>query len=290
MKQGTKNLGVTMGLYARELDKYSKGVDLAKPYLVDLAKAYVRVLEDFTEFAIKNDFDVIEMGTIALIPAESLIPMAADISSRISQFRVVTYHLPSGEINISALHPGIRKEAIEETKKYIDLCQKIGINKVIMHPGCFTAMPDIYLLMKKQAKEIAEKSILEMFNYCRVRDIELSIENLPSNEPLFQTPEEFEPFVDKGIGLVLDTVHAYVSNVEPTEFIRRFGARITEVHLTDGVKRDPVSHYPLGAGEVDCLGILDELRKADFGGPIILEVGGEENVIRSREFLERRAH
>ena len=159
-----------------------------------------------------------------------------------------------------------------------------------MHPGCFTAMPDMYLLMKKQVKEIAEKSILEIFDYCRVRGMELSIENLPRNEPFFQTPEEFEPFVEKGIGLVLDTVHAYVSNVEPTEFIRRFGARITEVHLTDGVKSDPISHYPLGAGEVDCLGILDELMRADFEGSIILEVGGKENVIRSKEFLEGKAH
>ena len=282
MKQGTKNLGVTMGLYVRELDKYSQEVDLAK--------AYLRVLEDFTEFAIKNDFDVIEMGSIALIPAESLIPVAADIMRRISQFRVVTYHLPSGEINISALHPGIRKEAIEETKKYVDLCHKIGINKVIMHPGCFTAMPGMYLLMKKQVKEIAEQSMVEIFDHCRAKNMELSIENLPSNEPLFQKPEEFEPFIEMGIGMVLDTVHAFVSNVEPTEFIRRFGAKITEVHLTDGVKSDPVSHYPLGAGEVDCLRVFDELRKADFEGPIILEVGGKENVIRSREFLERRTH
>jgi len=282
MKRRITNLGVSMGLYAKELDKYSKGEDLAK--------ACLELLDDFTEFAVKNNFEVIEMASTALIPANLLIPIAADIERRISQFRVVTYHLPFGEINISSLHPGIRKEAIEETKKHIHLCEKIGVDKVVMHPGSFAGMPDMHLLMKKQAREIAEKSILEIFDHCRVRGMELSIENLPRNERFFQTPEEFEPFVEKGIGLVLDTVHAYVSNVEPTEFIKRFGARITEVHLTDGVKDDPVSHYPLGAGEVDCLGVLDELRKADFEGVIILEVGGKENVIRSKEFLEGKAH
>ena len=270
-----------MGLYAKDLDKYSGGGDLAK--------ACLELLEDFAEFAMKNDFEVIEMASTALIPANLLMPLAVDIKRRVSQFRVVTYHLPFGEINISSPHPGIRKEAIEETKKHIHLCEKIGVGRVVMHPGSFAGMPDMPLSIKKQAREIAEKSILEIFDHCRVRGMELSIENLPRNERLFQTPEEFEPIVEKGIGLVLDTVHAYVSNVEPTEFIKRFGARISEVHLTDGVKDDPISHYPLGAGEVDCLGVLAELRKADFEGVIILEVGSKENVIRSKEFLEGKA-
>jgi sugar phosphate isomerase/epimerase len=285
MKYGMRNFGVSMGLCAGIIEQYFKYLKTE-----DFSTVCLRVLEDFTEFVIGNDFEIIEMGAPSNVPAESLISVAGDIKKGVSQFRVVNYHLPFGEINIAAFHTGIRKVAVEETKGYIDLCEQIGVSKVTMHPGNFTAMPDGYLMMKEWARAIAENSILEIFHYCRSKNIELSLENLPGNNPLFQKPEEFEPFMEKGIGLVLDTVHAFVANVEPIDFIRKFGAGITSVHLTDGVKNDPISHYPLGTGEVDCLGILNELQKIQFNGEIILEVNSKEDLIKSKEFLEQKSY
>ena len=285
MKYGMRNFGVSMGLCAGNIDQYFKYLQIE-----DLSTVCLRVLEDFTEFVLGNDFEIIEMGSPSFIPAETLISVAGDIKERVSQFRVVNYHLPFGEINIAAFHKGIRREAVEETKRYIDLCQQIGVSKVTMHPGNFTVMPDGYLLMEEWARAIAENSILEIFHYCRSKNIELALENLPRNNPLFQKPEEFEPYMKKGIGLVLDTVHAYVSNVEPIDFIRKFGAGITMVHLTDGVKSDPISHYPLGTGEVDCIGILNELQKIHFNGEIILEVNSKEDLMKSKEFLEQKSY
>ncbi len=285
MKDGMMNFGVSMGLCAGNIERYFEYLQIE-----DLSTVCLRVFEDFTEFVLGNDFEIIEIGTPNFIPAEVLIPVAGDIKKGVSQFRVVSYHLPFGEINISALHAGIRKEAIEETKRHIDLCQLIGVSKVTMHPGNLLTMPDGYLLMEEWARAITESSILEIFHYCRSKNIELAIENLPRDNPLFQKPEEFEPFIEKGIGLVLDTVHAYVANVEPIDFIRKFGAGITSVHLTDGVRNNPISHYPLGAGEVDCVGILNELQKAHFDGEIILEVNNREDLIKSKSFLEEKSY
>jgi sugar phosphate isomerase/epimerase len=285
MKYGMRNFGVSMGLCAGNIEQYFKYLQIE-----DISTVCLRVLEDFTEFVLGNDFEVIEMGAPNIVPAESLISVAGDIKKGVSQFRVVNYHLPFGELNIASFHTGIRKVAVEETKRCIDLCQQIGVNKVTMHPGNFLAMPDGYLQMKELARAIAENSILEIFHYCRSKNIELALENLPRNNALFQKPEEFETLVEKGIGLVLDTVHAYVSNVEPIDFIRKFGAGITSVHLTDGVKNNPIDHYPLGTGEVDCIGILNELQKVHFDGEIILEVNSREDLIKSKEFLERNSY
>jgi sugar phosphate isomerase/epimerase len=285
MKYGMRNFGVSMGLCAGNIEQYFKYLQIE-----DISTVCLRVLEDFTEFVLGNDFEIIEMGSPSIVPAESLISVAGDIKKGVSQFRVVNYHLPFGELNIASFHTGIRKVAVEETKRCIDLCQQIGVNKVTMHPGNFLAMPDGYLQMKEWARAIAENSILEIFHYCRLKNIELALENLPRNNALFQKPEEFEPFVEKGIGLVLDTVHAYVANVEPIDFIRKFGAGITSVHLTDGVKSNPISHYPVGTGEVDCIGILNELQKVHFDGEIILEVNSKEDLIKSKEFLEQKSY
>jgi len=284
MKYGMRNFGVSMGLCAGNIEQYFKYLQIE-----DISTVCLRVLEDFTEFVLGNDFEIIEMGSPSIVPAESLISVAGDIKKGVSQFRVVNYHLPFGELNIASFHTGIRKVAVEETKRCIDLCQQIGVNKVTMHPGNFLAMPDGYLQMKEWARAIAENSILEIFHYCRSKNIELALENLPRNNALFQKPEEFEAFLEKGIGLVLDTVHAYVANVEPIDFIRKFGAGITSVHLTDGVKSNPISHYPVGTGEVDCIGILNELQKVHFDGEIILEVNSREDLIKSIEFLEQKS-
>lgn len=271
-------LGVSMSLYGGEIVKELKGRDLGQ--------ACLSILDGFTEFALENGFSMIETGSASLISADLLFPMAAEIKKKISQFEVAIYHLPSGEINIAALHQGIRREAVQETKKHILLCQEIGIAKVVMHPGCFAAMPNIYLLMARETREAAKQSILEIFEYCRAKNVELSIENLPRNEPFFQRPTEFEPFIEKGIGMVLDTVHALTSNVEPFEFITKFGNRIKEVHLTDGFKEDPISHYPVGTGEVNCLAILKRLDEINYEGRIILEVDSKKDLLQSVAYLK----
>jgi len=282
VKKGIGNLGVSMALCRGESGEYRHEGDLAGQYLY--------ALNDFTEFAGENGFGTVELTAIPFIHAGVLSGITSDIKRTIAGFDAVTYHLPLGEINIAALHSRIRQEAIEETKRHIDICREVGIGAAIMHPGCFAAMPDIYMLVEAQTRAIAEGSVFEIADYCEGRGIRLSIENLHRREPLFQKPEEFESFVAKGLGVVLDTVHAFESNVNPIDFIEMFGNRITEVHWTDGIKRDPISHYPLGEGEVDCPAVLDALQRIDFEGLVVLEVESKKDLIKSLDFLREKGY
>ncbi len=256
------------------------------PETKTLKEAYLYMLKDFVNFVKKSGFEIIELTSTSVFPADLLLSITDKIKKEISSFKEITYHLPIGEINISAFHQGIRREAIKETKKHIDLAQRIGIDRVVIHPGCFLAMPKIYSLMRKQIKEIAKRSIFEIFDYCKTKNIQLSVENLPRNEPLFQKPEAFEVFGKRGIGICLDTVHSFVSNVNPVDFIKKFGKRIKEVHLTDGVYKYPLSHYPLGSGEVDLPSVLNELEKINYQGPVILEVNSKKDLKESKKYLK----
>jgi sugar phosphate isomerase/epimerase len=159
-----------------------------------------------------------------------------------------------------------------------------------MHPGCFGATPDRYALLEKQTRQIAERSVFEIASYCKKVHTELSVENLHRNEALFREPQEFEPFVRKGIGLTLDTVHAFVSGVNPVDFITRYGKKITEVHLTDGIASDSYAHYPVGAGKVDCIAVLQKLAEIGYDGRIILEVNSQEALIQSKMFLKKKGY
>jgi sugar phosphate isomerase/epimerase len=281
-KMRMQNFGVSMSLCRGDIRKYMQAGDLAQIYL--------SALRDFVDFARENDFEAIELATVPAIHAGVLAGIVGDIRKGIAGFKKVTCHLPLGEINISALHPGIRREAIEEMKRSIDVFAEAGIGEVIMHPGCFAAMPDFYLLIENEVRALAETSVSEIHDHCKRNGVRLSIENLPRHEPLFQKPHEFEALARNGLGLVLDTVHAFQSGVDPVDFIETFGNGITEVHLTDGVKSDPVAHWAIGRGEVDCLAVLDELRRMRFAGTIVLEMESKEDLIRSKEFLIQRGY
>ena len=257
----------------------------------DIISGYISLLEDFAGFVLENRFDTIEIELgFSLISARRLFKSVDKLKEIIRPFNTVSCHLPIGEINISAINSRVRRDAIEETKRHIDLCLELGISKLVMHPGSFASMPDRYLLLAGPTKEIARQSVFDIYGYCNKKDMELSIENLHCNEPFFHEPDEFEPFIQKGIGMTLDSVHAFSNGVDPLDFIRKFGRRVTEVHLTDGFGGDPFSDCPVGSGVVDCPGILQALEEMEFDGMVILEVLSRESLLKSRAFLEGKGY
>jgi len=281
--------GVSTSICTKAVVSLSRGT--GAPAADQLLKGYLSLLDDFARFVLKNGFDTIEIEFgFSIISAELLLPLAADLKAIMRPFRAVSCHLPLGEVNIAALNSAMRREAIAETKRHVDLCGELGISVLVMHPGCFGATPDRYALLEKQTRQIAERSVFEIAGYAKKKRMELSIENLHRNEALFREPEEFEPFVRKGVGITLDTVHAFVSGVNPVDFITRFGRVITEVHLTDGIASDSYAHYPLGAGMVDCLAVLRKLEEIGYDGVIVLEVNSKEALLQSKKFLKQNGY
>ena len=281
--------GVSTSICTGEVKRLAQGTDRAAEK--QLLRGYLSLLDDFASFVLENGFDTIEIEFgFSIISAELLFPLISELKAILRPFREVSCHLPLGEVNIAALHPTMRGEAIAETKRHIVLCGELGISKLVMHPGCFGATPDRYALLEKQTRQIAEESVFEIASYCKERHMRLSIENLHRNETLFRNPEEFEPFVHKGIGMTLDTVHAYVSGVNPVDFITRYGIKITEVHLTDGIDSDSYAHYAVGTGMVDCIAVLEKLEEIGYDSRIILEVNSKEDLIQSKMFLKENGY
>jgi sugar phosphate isomerase/epimerase len=284
-----RQFGVSTSLCTGQVERLARGV--GRPAQEQLIRGYLSLLDDFARFVLENGFDTIEIEFgFSIISAELLLPLPGELRAIIRPFRAVSCHLPLGEVNIAALHSTMRREAIAETKRHIDLCGELGISKLVMHPGCFGATPDRYALLEQQTRQIAEESVFEIAGYCEKKHMELSIENLHRNEALFREPEEFEPFVRKGIGMTLDTVHAFVSGVNPVDFITRYGKKITEVHLTDGIASDSYAHYPVGTGMVDCIAVLQKLEEIGYDGRIILEVNSQEALIQSKMFLKEKGY
>jgi sugar phosphate isomerase/epimerase len=284
-----RQFGVSTCLCAGQVEQLARGA--GRPAQERLLRGYLSLLDDFAKFVLENGFDSIEIELgFSIIGAELLFPLLDELKATIRPFRAVSCHLPLGEVNIAALHATMRREAIMETKRHIDLCGELGISVLIMHPGCFGATPDRYVLLEKQARQIAERSVFEVADYAKKRNMEIAVENLHCGEALFRKPEEFELFVRKGIGMTLDTVHAFVSGVNPLDFITRYGKKIREVHLTDGIASDSYAHYPVGAGRVDCMAVLRKLDEIGYDGSIILEVTSKDALLQSKRFLQEKGY
>lgn len=272
------NFGLSMSICFGRAREYGKEKNIGKTYL--------RLLDYFLNFALKNEIKIIEIGSFPPFDAGVLEKIKSETKRRIEKFKTI-YHLPSWEINICAINSGVRKASLQETKKLIKFAKDIGIKRLSLHPGCYTAMPDIYALMTQQVKSIAKETILDIFEKCRNNGLELAIENLPFNEPFFQKPEEFEPFIERGIGMLIDTAHAVTSGVDPIDFVKKFQKKISEVHLVDGFKGKKDIHYALGMGELDYLSFLKELAKIKYKGPIILELKSEKDFFKTLNILKK---
>ena len=75
------------------------------------------------------------------------------------------------------------------------------------------------------------------------------------------------------VGITIDTGHFHRSEVDWRSFVRAYGPKIWNLHVKDN--RGPVS-VPLGTGEIDLRGYLEELHALDYNGPLALELEVED--------------
>ena len=81
------------------------------------------------------------------------------------------------------------------------------------------------------------------------------------------------------MGITVDTGHFYSAGVDWRPFVHRYAERIYNVHVKDHVGTQSV---PLGRGQVDLRGYLEELDAINYQGALAveLEVADPENLPR----------
>jgi inosose dehydratase len=98
------------------------------------------------------------------------------------------------------------------------------------------------------------------------------------------------------LGLNLDTGNSWLAGTDPVEYVRTFGEKIEHVHWKDlgpewEAKRGTLygcgmSSIAVGSGVIDIDGAFTALVSAGFDGFSTLEVGGDDAVLASAEYLQ----
>ena len=206
--------------------------------------------------------------------------------------------------NLADINEGHLRESMDQLKETIRLCQKIGAEVLVIHPGIvppmsihekgsFSHYPQFSLTsLQRSAVARYKKSLKEAARFAERHDVVLGLENFSHVKGCIQsTFDELVEWVDEignpGLQITLDIGHANLEGgVEKA--VEIFGPRIKHIHLNDnnGATSD---HGELGTGTIDWKTNAPFLRS--FKGMLSLELLGfddlEGTVLRSKSFLER---
>jgi sugar phosphate isomerase/epimerase len=172
--------------------------------------------------------------------------------------------------------PEVRQAAIGRAKSHIPFAARIGAQIVIgllrgvVQPG--VTFDQAWTWMVDALREVAEVAA--------VHDVKLCLEPLNRYETdLVHTVAEglalLEQVGAENVGLLLDTFHMNIEEVDLSQAIRDAGERLFHVHVADSNRR-----YP-GAGHIDFGSVLRTLVDVGYTGYVSGEFLPEPNAERA---------
>lgn len=179
----------------------------------------------------------------------------------------------------------VRRAAVEETKRCIEIFARIGAQWMNLHPDRHAPFHPRAFIINQNLK-----SIRELLPVAADHGIGLMIENTPGD---FNSREQMSELLDPvpELGLHLDIGHCNLQVAEntATDIIRAYGGRVKHVHLHDNKGGYGDLHLPLGAGNLELEPPLEALQAWNYDGTITLEVFSDDHqyLCYSRDVLRK---
>jgi sugar phosphate isomerase/epimerase len=222
---------------------------------------------------------------------ELLSPRSMEGLRHLKEEHNLTYsiHLHNGlGVDIDSWCERVRRAAVEETIAVYQATRPLEVRHFVLHSVWAYAMThEIVLSMRlsermkdvllDKTREQSRRSLAELVRVIPPRH--LCLENLFVDfEWVYSLVEEFDT------SICFDGGHWKLLGGEGTEFVRRYGARITLVHchdVQDGEDHRPLTQHPA----IDWESALRILREQGFDGPIVLELKSNEEIRQSLPIL-----
>lgn len=193
----------------------------------------------------------------------------------------LSLHAPLSDINIGAIHRGVRKASVEAIKATISTAQFLDIDLVTMHPGHLSPTS---LFAQDRARSIIIDSTEEIAHFAGDHDVTVAVENMPPFKfTIMTTPEELQAVFDEtGLGFCLDIGHANTAG--NLEGFLAMAPDMRNVHIHDNKGQgDP--HLPIGDGDIDFKRFLPRLLEG-YDGDLVIESNNLEEGVVSRNRLD----
>lgn len=189
-------------------------------------------------------------------------------------------HAPICDINIACIYDSVRKASMKETVDTIKAANKLGIDRVTVHPGLSSmsvhGIEKSYITKAKESMKELEKASHEF-------GTTLAIENMPDMYFfLGSKASELKEIVEgTDLGICFDIGHANTAD-QIDEMIDTFGDRIVNIHIHDN-KGSKDEHLTLGKGSIDFSGIMPRL--GFYRNNYVIESKTYESAVDSQSIL-----
>ena len=192
----------------------------------------------------------------------------------------ITYsvHLPfMGGVNFTTSIDSIRQASFEVVKDIAKQCAPLEPITYVLHISG--------LLEDLMGVGLRDDAVINAYLGYASESLAQIVEIIPPKKLCLENLEyiAFEkiyPLVEKfDTRVCMDVGHLKLRNEDIAGFVTKYGARLGQVHMHDVTyrlfdKRVRVmdDHQGLGAGVIDVDAVVQMLHKADFDGPLVLEV------------------
>lgn len=240
------------------------------------------------DYAVKSGCGGIEIQTDYLPEDEGELDAVFALAREHGLF--VSLHGPSGDINISSLNRGIRRESVNQIKAAIDIARRYGLEKVTVHPGLLSSARE-----NVEAKwQVMLGSMEELADHARDARVHLGVENMEKRKKeLVFTVEDLNRFapIAQGnpyFGVTLDFCH-FATNGILAPKLDELLLPVKNVHISQCVGGKP--HFALyQAGELCPEKVARMLDAIGYDGSVVMEIKSvfdPQVYMNSRRVLER---
>ena len=212
-----------------------------------------------------------------------LAKLEGDISYAMKSYGIrFQVHAPIADINIGSPAERMRKHALTEIFSLIDICERLSIEVLTIHPGVAIAYGDD---VKERVRRATRESIVAIDQKLGGMNLKVALENMPpASWSIGYDLKELQSLIDgTRFGICFDTGHANIAgSIE--DFLRESG-KLFNVHLHNN-DRSYDQHMPLDSGSLDIRSIVQSLRNF-YSGSYIIESRDLDEGIRSKKLLEK---
>ena len=194
--------------------------------------------------------------------------------------RARTMHAPARRNILGAPDEDWRREAVGVLEWFVRLAGEVGVTELVIHP---IPNPDFVSdasdpEVKDRIPQAVRRSLDDLMPTIEDAGVRVTLENLPyfHDFPL-RSMKELRGIVDsypsESLGLIIDTGHVGVLELDPVEEIRAAGDRLRGTHLHDvDIREGRLDHHSLALGNLDWPAMRDAFREIGYSGPWTSEV------------------
>ena len=187
--------------------------------------------------------------------------------------RARTMHAPAGRYILAALDDDWRAESVPVLSGFVRLAGALGLTEIVIHPipnpdTINTDDPDL----PNRVRDAVRLSLDALMPTIEQSGVRVTLENLPyPGMPLNNMRElrtVVDPYPTEAVGLVIDTGHVGVLELDPVDELHAAGERLCGTHIHDIDVRDGrVDHHSPTLGNLDWTAMRQAFADIGYSGP-----------------------